>query len=512
MTNEIIGNYRIEEKIGGGGYSRVYWASHIWNRKKVVAIKIFHEYVDTLSARAKFESEARLLRQLRHEHIVPIIAHGIKYMKSHEAYLPYLITELAPEGSLRDLLNETDGPLPKRQALLIITQVGEALQYAHDNDVAHLDIKPENILFKAPDHVWLADLGIADVLVSTRTREGGIAGTYAYMAPEQFQGKMSKRSDQYALACVTYELLTGKHPFNTTSSHSLMYQHLETQPISPNTHNPEIPDAVCKVILKGMAKDRYDRYPTTADFVKMLKLAFRTGNWRARDEYPAAPQAPARLSNQPPITRRASRIYQPEQNQRPAYQAPPAQRIENRAQHINNQIVRNRPARYPPAHPVRSNSRRLPRQPPRSRIQEFISQPQFLSVQPSTYLRQHYSQGQSQHKNWIKASYIWLAPLMFVMALIVYLLSLMIPSFPYTLPVQIIDCLCLFCCLTGDAAVEVYRDGHPYWNALAIITFVCEIGGILIAWQQQAIFYFFVSLLPMTLLSIFYRWRQSNKG
>ncbi|GCE24095.1 serine/threonine protein kinase [Dictyobacter kobayashii] len=483
MNSEIINSYRIEEKIGGGGYSRVYWASHIASGKRESSrIKIFHDYVDTPLARAKFESEARLLRRLQHEYIVPIIAHGIKYIRSREARLPYLITELAPHGSLRDLLNNTSEPLPKNQALMIITQVGEALQYAHDNNVAHLDIKPENILFKTPEHVWLADLGIADVLVSTRTREGGIAGTYAYMAPEQFQGQMSKRSDQYALACVAYELLTGTHPFDTTSSHTLMYQHLEKQPVSPAEYNPEIPDAVCKVILRGMAKDRYDRYATTADFVKMLKLAFRTGNWRPRDNYLHTPHTPTWNPDQPPPTRRASRIYQPRNNpahpqgqvqqlqQRPVANA---QRIGRHAVHqppqtyrppIVNQQRASSPVRYSSARPPRTHSRRLPRQPPRSRVQEFMSSQEFISVQPSTYLRQSYQGQQTLYRNWFKAGYVWLAPLMLALALIVYILPLLVPSFAYTIQLQFIDCSGLVICLTGDALSEVYRDGHPFWT------------------------------------------------
>ncbi|GLV55336.1 hypothetical protein KDH_21830 [Dictyobacter sp. S3.2.2.5] len=510
MTNEIIGNYRIEAKIGGGGYSRVYRARHIWQRNKVVAIKIFHEYVETPKAHEKFESEVRILKRLRHEHIVPIIAHGIKYMKSQEASLPFLITELAPEGSLRDLLNRTNGPLPKQLALMIIIQVGEALHYAHENNVAHRDIKPENILFKTREHVWLADLGIADVLVATHTSEDGILGTYAYMAPEQFRGKVSKRCDQYALACVTYELLAGRHPFDITSSHTLMYQHLEKQPLSPDRYNPEIPDAVCKVILKGMAKNRYDRYATTAEFVKMLKLAFRTGNWRSRDDDANESHIPTWNPDRPLTIRRASRIYQPGSQSHPVRQPPP-QRIEGHAQRINDPVVRNRPERYPPTRPPRTSSQRLPRQPPRTRIQEFISQPQFVSVQPSTYLRQHYSQGQSRHKSWFKNGYIWLAPLMFFMALIVYLLSLENPSFPYRFLVQFLDCLILFGCLSFDAAIEVYRDSHALWNVLAIITFVCAVGGALIAWLQQPIFYFFLGLFPMTLLSVVYRWRQLDR-
>lgn len=541
MKNEIIGNYRIEEKIGSGGYSRVYWASHIREKEKVAAIKIFQEYVDTPEARKKFGQEVHFLLKLRHEHIVPILGHGIEYIKSEDARRPYLITELAPYGSLRDLINDMDGlPLPPEQALKIITQVGEALRYAHENDIAHLDIKPENILFKTPDHIWLADLGIAVVLESTRTRDGGIAGTYAYMAPEQFENKVSKNSDQYALACIAYELLTGSHPFDTTQPRSLMHQHIYVQPVWPAKYNSEIPRAVCRVLLKGLAKDRSERYETAAEFVRIINLAYNNSNQRERrympgesslytwdpDQQPKVlrthrpPQGrdnnhrvdiPPRVINRP-VYRPPHNIYRPINNPagHPASYA--LDRHAENPQDVSNRPISSHPMRNPAARSPRTNSRRLPRQPPRSRVQEFISRPEFLSVQPSTYLRQHYRKDQTQRKNWFKTGYIWLAPLMFLLALIVYLLPLVISSFAYTLPLQIIDCIGLFICLTGDALVEVYRDGHPLWNALAIATFVTGIAGILITWQQNSILYFFLGLLPMTLLSVCYRWRQFSKG
>ncbi|WP_201367218.1 serine/threonine protein kinase [Dictyobacter formicarum] len=383
MNNEIISNYRIEEKIGSGGYSRVYWASHISEKEKVAAIKIFQEYVDTPEARKKFEQEVHFLLKLRHEHIVPIVGYGIQYIKSEDALRPYLITELAPYGSLRDLINDMDGlPFPQEQALKIITQVGEALRYAHEHDIAHLDIKPENILFKTPDHIWLADLGIAVVLKSTRTRDGGIAGTYAYMAPEQFENKVSKNSDQYALACIAYELLTGSHPFDTTEPRSLMYQHIYVQPVWPAKYNSEIPRAVCQVLLKGLAKERSERYETAAEFVRIINLAYNTSNRRARrylpdesalytwdpDQQPKVLRAkrlppdrnnnrradnPPRIINRP-VYRPPHDIYRPVNNpaNHAAYQ-PPSSRLEGHAQHMNNQIVHHRPASYPSARPPR---------------------------------------------------------------------------------------------------------------------------------------------------------------
>ena len=494
MIGEVLAKYRVEARIGSGGNSRVYSARHTWSKNRLAAIKVFHDYVDTHDAQEKFEQEVQYLRRLRHQHIVPIIGHGIAFIKSEDMRLPYLVTELASYGSLRDLINQDDSPFPAEQAMAILLQVGSALQYAHDSDVAHLDIKPENILFSSPDQVWLADFGIAVILTATRTREGGMAGTYAYMAPEQYKGKMSKKSDQYALACIAYELLTGHRPFEANTAHELMHQHMHKRPYSPDEYNPDIPTAACDVILKALAKQTKNRYETVAEFLAELNYAMFSDDRSTRrnqenlpsnypgglagyrlrqNQGPASGQRVQRGNAQPPLTRRASRSVEPKR-QGQQLPAPPRRQL-----------------------------------PPYSRMQQLFSSQEFISIQPSTYLRQHSQQPGSDHWNWSRAGYLLLAPIMFVMAFTVYLFVLINPA-RFSTVLLSIDCLCLFVCLIGDAFAEIYRNGRPLWTALSIAVFIFGIAGTLITFIQHSANAFFCGMLPVTFLSVLYRWQQSS--
>ncbi len=117
--------------------------------------------------------------------------------------------------------------MPTEEAVIILSQVGQALQYAHQQNIIHRDLKPENILFNTRGEAVLADFGIAAVLASARTRQVGFGGTPAYMAPEQFEGIISTKSDEYALGCIAYELLTGRKPFTIPhpSLKAMWFQH-----------------------------------------------------------------------------------------------------------------------------------------------------------------------------------------------------------------------------------------------------------------------------------------------
>src|SRR5262249_35760883 len=154
--------------------------------------------------------EAQVLKKLNHPHILPIITAGV------QENVAYIVTEYASGGSLRDRIKQQAGqPLPLAEVLSVLTQIGQALSYAHQQHVVHRDLKPANILFNAQGEALLADFGIATVLTTTETQQVDRVGTPAYMAPEQFEGMVSTKSDQYALGCVAYELLTGRKPFDS---------------------------------------------------------------------------------------------------------------------------------------------------------------------------------------------------------------------------------------------------------------------------------------------------------
>ena len=193
------------------------------------------------------------MAMLEHPHILPVLDAG-----SHNGF-PYLITEYCPNGSLRDRLKrQPSRPLPLDEALSILEQISEALQFAHAQNVIHRDLKPENILFNAKGAILLADFGIAKMLDTVGIRQGTIIGTPAYMAPEQFRGLSSRESDQYALGCIAYELFTGKQPFVAPDMASLMFKHLMEQPVAPKQLNAQLPPHIEQAILKALAKERED--------------------------------------------------------------------------------------------------------------------------------------------------------------------------------------------------------------------------------------------------------------
>ena len=264
-----IGNYRIERELASGGFGTVYLAKHIHLQNRIVAIKLLHAHLASQKERDQFLKEAQLLEKLKHPHILPLLDVGL-YNN-----VPYLVSEYAPQGSLRNRLNRGPKPLSMQEMLSILSQIGQALQFAHDQNVIHRDIKPENILFNARGEALLADFGIATTLTTKSVQRATVVGTFDYMAPEQFQGTVSKESDQYALGCLTYELVTGQLPFNTADLAVIIAMHLNQTPTNPTQLNPQLPAHIAQAILKALAKQRTDRHANVTAFIAALQA---TGN------------------------------------------------------------------------------------------------------------------------------------------------------------------------------------------------------------------------------------------
>jgi serine/threonine protein kinase/lipoprotein NlpI len=265
-----IGNYRIIEELASGSFGRVYKGVHIFLSKRVVAIKLLHRmYLTSEKERESFLQEAQFLEILKHPRILPIYDVGI------DDGNPYFVAEYAPNGSLRDLLQQHyPHPLPVDQVLKILSQVGEALYHAHQQNIIHRDLKPENILFDAKGEALLADFGIAVILETARTSPVNVLGSPLYMAPEQFDGMLSKRSDQYALACIAYEMVTGRNPFLAPSAVAMALKHKSEQPVAPTRFNTYLPVPVEQAILKAMSKERSGRYPDVPAFIDALHHPF----------------------------------------------------------------------------------------------------------------------------------------------------------------------------------------------------------------------------------------------
>jgi serine/threonine protein kinase len=267
-VNDTIGNYRLLKELASGTYGRVYQAEHIILTNRTVAIKLLQgAHLNSLKDREDFLQEARLLEMLKHPYILPIIDVGI-----HEGF-PYLVVEYAPNGSLRNYLQQRSiQQFQEEEIYAILSQVGQALQHAHEEHIIHRDLKPENILFNAKREALLADFGIATVL-STMTINYNVTviGTPAYMAPEQFRGAVCKESDQYALGCIAYELYTGQKPFLASDLATFMFQHLMENPIAPTSINPSLPTHIERAILKAMAKERTERHADISAFITALQ-------------------------------------------------------------------------------------------------------------------------------------------------------------------------------------------------------------------------------------------------
>ncbi|GHO69794.1 hypothetical protein KSC_086860 [Ktedonobacter sp. SOSP1-52] len=265
QIGQIIGNYRITERISGGSFGSVYRAEHIHLKRRIVAIKLLHTHLESSTEQKYFTQEAHFLAQLEHPHILPLLDFGFSESQ------PYLITRYAPGGSLRHLLRQQKQILPLTQTLSLLQQIGQALQYAHDQQIIHRDLKPENILFNERKEALLADFGIAIMLSTVNSKHiADVSGTPSCMAPEQFQGVISKQSDQYALACIAYELLTGHVPFTAPGIFALGFQHLTATPVPLREHNQQIPLATETAILQALAKQRADRYPNISAFLAAL--------------------------------------------------------------------------------------------------------------------------------------------------------------------------------------------------------------------------------------------------
>jgi serine/threonine protein kinase len=266
---QTISNYRLVKELAEGAFGRVYQAEHLVLTNRIVAIKLLHTRMSTEKEREKFLQEAQILGLFKHPYIMPIVDVGI------EDGTPYLITEFASGGSLRDRLKQVGRqPFLFEESLRILRQVAEALYSAHQQQVVHRDLKPANILFHTNGNALLADFGISTILTNQSIKSTAIAGTPSYMAPEQFKGHVSKESDQYALGCIAYELLAGHKPFTAPDFFSMGMKHMTEAPPPPTQFNPRLPTYISQAILKAMAKERRQRFANVLDFINALETDY----------------------------------------------------------------------------------------------------------------------------------------------------------------------------------------------------------------------------------------------
>ncbi len=265
---KLIGDYRIASIICNGPFSCVYRGEHQVHTERTAAIKLWHSIHLSQQGQYHLLREARLLKLLKHPHLLPILDIGI-----HENS-PYQMTEYAPRGSLRDRINrQSSRSVPIREALTILSQVGQALQYVHQLNIIHGNLKPENILFTASGDVLLTDFTIHILLDAAGGAFAHNIGSARYLAPEQFQGIASKASDQYALGCIGYELFTGSVPFSAADFSALGLKHAKEIPAAPTQLNMLLPIHMEEAILKALAKQQDARHGSIKDFIAALGTA-----------------------------------------------------------------------------------------------------------------------------------------------------------------------------------------------------------------------------------------------
>ncbi len=263
-VGQRLGNYRLIHFLGRGGFAEVYLGEH-QRLGTHAAIKVLHAHL-TGTEEDNFLAEARTIAHLEHANIIRILDFDVQHG------VPFLVMGYAPNGSL--VSRHPKGTrLPLATILVYVKQVAAALQYAHDHKVIHRDIKPENMLIGRNDEIFLSDFGLALVAQSSRAQHiQGIVGTAIYMAPEQLQGKPRFASDQYALAVVVYEWLTGERPFLGTFL-ELYSQHLTAPPPSLRAIFPDLPVRLDHVIQIAMAKEPAQRFESVNAFVIALEQA-----------------------------------------------------------------------------------------------------------------------------------------------------------------------------------------------------------------------------------------------
>ena len=258
-----FGRYTILRELGRGGMATVYVA-HDPRFEREVAIKVLpRQFTHDPRFLDRFRQEARTIAALEHFAIVPVYDFG-----EHDD-APFLVMRYMRGGSLRRQMHGR--PLPLDEVVRIVDRLAPALDKAHARGVIHRDLKPDNVLFDEDGEPYLSDFGIARMAEATHTMT--IVGTPAYMSPEQVQGDqtLDGRSDTYALGVMLFELLSGRQPYEAPTPTKQMMKHV-LEPIPDIlAANPALPNGMQTIIDRVMAKDRAERYATTAELAAALR-------------------------------------------------------------------------------------------------------------------------------------------------------------------------------------------------------------------------------------------------
>jgi serine/threonine protein kinase len=269
-----VAGYRLEEEIGRGGMAVVFRALDE-RLGRPVALKVLAPGLAADEAfRQRFVRESRSAAAVDDPHIIPVFEAG-----DADGVL-FIAMRYVPGGDAGTLVRRL-GPLPAARAAAIISAVASALDAAHGAGLVHRDVKPANVLVDArpgrPDHVYLSDFGLTKGALSAAslTGTGHFMGTLDYCAPEQIRGlRVDARTDEYALACAAFALLSGEPPFHRDKGTAVLYAQLSAPPPRLTARRPGVPPAVDEVLLRALAKAPEDRYASCGEFDDALRVAF----------------------------------------------------------------------------------------------------------------------------------------------------------------------------------------------------------------------------------------------
>lgn len=317
LLEQHLTRYQIINRLGSGGMATVYRAKDK-NLDRLVAIKVMHEHLGhDETFKDRFEQEARFIAGFTHPNIVQV--YDFDTIEAGESKIYYMVMPMLGDDTLVEFLEscrEKGATLPHERIKEIISDLADALDYAHQRGMVHRDIKPANILFDENNRAVLTDFGIARLAENSNlTAEGTIIGTPAYMSPEQATGnEVDYRSDIYALGIILFELLTGRPPFDDESTVSVLLKHAQTPPPSVSQYMDKINSELDKVLNKVLAKRPNDRYQSA----KALKIALESAVNNESDTErfkpsampykPSKPKQPATavfndtLANQQPVS------------------------------------------------------------------------------------------------------------------------------------------------------------------------------------------------------------------
>jgi serine/threonine-protein kinase len=260
MIGRIVGNYKIAEKIGEGGMGSVYRAVDLMLERDVALKAIRPELSREPQIAERFRSEARALARVSH----PAIANVYTFFYEEDEL--FLAMEYVRGRTLSRVLQD-EGALPWRRAVPMIASAMEGIEQAHRTGIVHRDLKPDNLMLTEAGTLKVMDFGIARVMGSVHlTRTGLLVGTLRYMAPEQIRGEeVDGRTDVYALGAVLYEMLTGRPPFEGSTDWAILRAQIEDVPRPPGEHVPQLPWWLDRAVLRALAKQPAERFPSVEE-------------------------------------------------------------------------------------------------------------------------------------------------------------------------------------------------------------------------------------------------------